>query len=180
MYEILTGPLLWFAFAVFFIGLGARVVLYFLGLDWRLDRVAYKPHMAHGLKGAALSVYRWVLPFGTHSWREKPIFTIMFFAMHAGLVVVPLFLEGHAVMIKSGTGIDWPSIHSNDTSTSVFSCSIVTVSAVFLSRRITNAVRLSEGFRGSLTVDIGRVSFIAESLPTPFTMIVSVRVAIIN
>lgn len=33
MYEILTGPLLWFAFAVFFIGLGARVVLYFLGLD---------------------------------------------------------------------------------------------------------------------------------------------------
>ena len=26
MYEILTGPLLWFAFAVFFIGLGARVV----------------------------------------------------------------------------------------------------------------------------------------------------------
>lgn len=110
MYEILTGPLLWLAFAVFFIGLGARVVLYFLGLDWKLDRVAYKPQMAHGLKGAAISVYRWVLPFGTHSWRSKPIFTIMFFALHIGLVIVPLFLEGHAVMIKSGTGINWPAM----------------------------------------------------------------------
>lgn len=110
MYEILTGPLLWIAFAVFFFGLAARVVLYFLGLDWRLDRVAYKPQMAYGLKGAVRSVYRWILPFGTYSWRAKPIFTIMFFAFHIGLVIVPLFLEGHAVMIKSGTGIDWPSM----------------------------------------------------------------------
>ncbi len=110
MYEILTGPLLWIAFAVFFGGLTARVVLYFMGLDWRLDRVAYKPHMAHGLKGAAISVYRWVLPFGTHSWRAKPIFTVMFFAFHIGLALVPLFLEGHAVMIKSGLGIDWPAM----------------------------------------------------------------------
>jgi nitrate reductase gamma subunit len=110
MYEILTGPLLWLAFAVFFFGLGARVVLYFRGLDWRLDRVAYKPHLNYGLKGAARSVYRWILPFGSHGWRAKPIFTIMFFAFHIGLIIVPLFLEGHAVMIKSGTGIDWPAM----------------------------------------------------------------------
>lgn len=102
MYEILTGPLLWIAFAVFFGGLTARVVLYFMGLDWRLDRVGLLvSHMAHGLKGAAISVYRWVPPFGTHSWRAKPIFTVMFFAFHIGLALVPLFPEGHAVMIKS-------------------------------------------------------------------------------
>lgn len=110
MYEILTGPLLWIAFAVFFVGLGARVVLYFLGLDWRLDRVAYKPQMQYGVKGAVRSVYRWLIPFGTYSWREKPVFTIMFFAFHSGLVIVPLFLEGHAVMIKNGTGINWPAM----------------------------------------------------------------------
>lgn len=110
MYEILTGPLLWIAFAVFFVGLGARVVLYFLGLDWRLDRVAYKPYMAFGIKGAIRSVYRWLLPFGTYSWRAKPIYTTMFFAFHFALVLVPLFLEGHAVMIKNGTGISWPAM----------------------------------------------------------------------
>jgi nitrate reductase gamma subunit len=110
MYEILTGPLLWISFAVFFVGLTARVVLYFKGLDWRLDRVAYKPHMNYGIKGAVRSVYRWLLPFGTHSWRAKPIFTLMFFAFHIGLVIVPVFLEGHAVMIRNGLGIDWPSM----------------------------------------------------------------------
>lgn len=110
MYEILTGPLLWISFAVFFVGLTARVVLYFKGLDWRLDRVAYKPHMNYGIKGAVRSVYRWLLPFGTHSWRAKPIFTLMFFAFHIGLVIVPIFLEGHAVMIRNGLGIDWPSM----------------------------------------------------------------------
>lgn len=110
MYEILTGPLLWIAFAVFFVGLTARVVLYFRGLDWRLDRVAYKPQMKHGIKGAVRSVYRWLLPFGTYSWREKPIFTLMFFSLHIGVVIVPLFLEGHAVMIRNGLGIDWPTM----------------------------------------------------------------------
>jgi len=110
MYEILTGPLLWIAFAVFFVGLTARVVLYFRGLDWRLDRVAYKPQMNYGIKGAVRSVYRWLLPFGTYSWRAKPVFTLMFFAFHIGLVIVPLFLEGHAVMIKNGLGISWPAM----------------------------------------------------------------------
>lgn len=110
MYEILTGPLLWIAFAVFFGGLTARVVMYFRGLDWRLDRVAYKPHMNYGIKGAIRSVYRWLLPFGTHGWRAKPLFTIMFFAFHFGLVIVPLFLEGHAVMIRNGLGIGWPAM----------------------------------------------------------------------
>ncbi|MDY0274169.1 MAG: hypothetical protein RBR42_01875 [Desulfomicrobium sp.] len=110
MYEILTGPLLWIAFAVFFIGLTVRVVLYFRGLDWRLDRVAYKPQMKYGIKGAVRSVGSWLLPFGTHSWRSKPLYTLMFFALHIGVVIVPLFLAGHAVMIKNGLGINWPAM----------------------------------------------------------------------
>lgn len=110
MYEILTGPLLWIAFAVFFVGLTVRVVLYFRGLDWRLDRVAYKPQMKYGIRGAVRSVYSWLLPFGTHGWRAKPIYTLMFFALHIGVVIVPLFLEGHAVMIKNGLGINWPAM----------------------------------------------------------------------
>lgn len=110
MYEILTGPLLWIAFAVFFGGLTVRVVLYFLGLDWRLDRVAYKPHLGLGLKGAFFSVYRWLLPFGTHSWRAKPVYTLMFFAFHIGLVILPLFVEGHAVMLTNALGLAWPAL----------------------------------------------------------------------
>ncbi|BDV01188.1 hypothetical protein TDMWS_12730 [Thermodesulfomicrobium sp. WS] len=110
MYALLTGPLLWFSFAVFFIGLGVRVVLYFRGLDWRLDRVAYTTQLPYGLKGAWRSVYKWLIPFGTHSWREKPVFTLAFFVFHIGLVVVPLFLEGHVVMIRNGIGLSWPTL----------------------------------------------------------------------
>jgi hypothetical protein len=41
MYEFVTGPLAWLAFAVFFIGNIVRLVFYVRGLDWKLDRVTY-------------------------------------------------------------------------------------------------------------------------------------------
>ena len=51
MYQFITGPLLWLSFGIFFVGLGARVVLYIRGLDWRLDRVAYRAHIGQGAVG---------------------------------------------------------------------------------------------------------------------------------
>ena len=82
MYEFLTGPMLWAAFLIFVIGLARRVVLYIRGLDWRLERVAYGPGRKIGMKGAISSVLQWLVPFGTHSWRRQPYFTIAFFLFH--------------------------------------------------------------------------------------------------
>lgn len=110
MYEFLTGPMLWVTFTVFIVGCIWRVVQYVRGLSWQLDRVAYRPHFALGAKHALKSVFYWLVPFGSRSWREKPGMTILFFAFHIGIVFVPLFLEAHAVVAKQRLGIDWPSM----------------------------------------------------------------------
>ena len=72
MYEFVTGPLAWLAFSVFFFGVIARVVLYIRGLDWKLDRVTYTVNVSHGIQGALRSIFLWLFPFGTHSWRFYP------------------------------------------------------------------------------------------------------------
>lgn len=110
MYQFITGPLLWLSFGVCFVGLIVRVVRYIQGLDWKLDRVAYKAHPIQGLKGALSSIIHWLIPYGSHGWRAKPLYTTIFFAFHVGLVVTPLFLQGHATIIQQRWGIHWPSI----------------------------------------------------------------------
>lgn len=110
MYAFLTGPFLWFVFAVFFVGLAWRVVWYVKGLSWQLDRVAYRAFPAAGAKGAARSIGFWLLPYGTHNWRQKPLFTAVFFGFHIGAVLVPLFLAGHAELLRERLGLAWPSL----------------------------------------------------------------------
>ena len=66
MYEFVRGPLALISFAIFFIGIIARVVWYVKGLDWRLDRVAYTEKMDYGIRGALRSIFHWVLPFNNN------------------------------------------------------------------------------------------------------------------
>lgn len=110
MYDFLTGPLLWLSLAVFVGGCVWRVVKYVKGLAWQLDRVAYTAHPVPGIKGALRSVFLWLIPFKTASWRQKPVFTIMFFVFHIGMVMIPLFLYAHAMLIRESWGIYWPAL----------------------------------------------------------------------
>ena len=110
MYQFITGPLLWLTFIVFVCGLAWRIYWYVKGLDWKLDRVAYGYHRAYGWRGAIRSIVAWIVPFGARGWKVKPIFTIMFFVFHLGIVVTPIFLLGHAVILKQRFGISWPAL----------------------------------------------------------------------
>ncbi len=76
MYEFVTGPLAWLAFGIFFVGIVVRLVLYVRGLDWKLDRVTYSVNTSYGVKGAVRSIVYWLMPFGTHSWRNNPMLTL--------------------------------------------------------------------------------------------------------
>ncbi len=109
-YAFLTGPAFVISLLVFFVGLSVRLVRYFLGLDWRLERVAYRPNMEQGMKGGLWSIYKWLLPFGTAGWRAQPFFTICFFMLHFGAVLVPLFLIGHNVVLEENFGFSLPSL----------------------------------------------------------------------
>jgi len=104
MYEFVTGPLAWLSFAVFFIGIIVRVVLYIRGLDWKADRVTYRVNVAYGVRGALRSIIFWLFPYGTHSWRNNPWFTFWVFLMHIGLLLTPLFLLGHNVLLRERWG----------------------------------------------------------------------------
>ena len=105
MYDFVTGPLAWLAFSVFFVGVITRVVLYIRGLDWKLDRVTYTVNVSYGIKGALRSIFQWLFPFGTHSWRFYPFMTILVFAFHIGLLLTPVFLIAHNVMMWERWGI---------------------------------------------------------------------------
>jgi nitrate reductase gamma subunit len=105
MYEFVTGPLAWLSFLIFFFGVIARAVLYVRGLDWKLDRVAYKPYWwPHGVRGAVRSVVAWLLPFGSAGWRQNPGFTLAVFVFHIGLLVTPVFLLAHNLILRERWG----------------------------------------------------------------------------
>ncbi|MCK5313100.1 MAG: hypothetical protein KAJ62_13370 [Desulfobacteraceae bacterium] len=107
MHNFLTGIFFWIALSVCLIGMLVRFVLYFKGLSWQLDRVAYKAHPIQGFKGAMRSIYKWLVPFGTYGWRTQPFMAIIFFGFHIGAVFVPLFLAGHNVFLESKTGFSF-------------------------------------------------------------------------
>lgn len=106
----LAGPGLVISLLVFVVGMIWRVVWYIRGLDWQQDRVAYRPHLKRGLKGAAHSVVAWLVPFGTHAWRNAPFFTLLTFFFHLGVVIVPLFLAGHSMLLRQAVGFGLPTI----------------------------------------------------------------------
>ncbi len=105
MYQFVTGPLLWFSFMVFFIGCIVRIVLYIKGLAWQADRVAYTAHFSFGIKGAIRSIFFWLLPGGTRSWRNNPVFTTLFFVFHLGLIITPIFLTAHNIILRERWGV---------------------------------------------------------------------------
>jgi nitrate reductase gamma subunit len=110
MYQFITGPLLWLSFAVFIIGMILRIVLYIKGLNWQMDRVAYTVYPIAGIKGALRSIFFWIFPFGTRSWRTKPGMTVLFFVFHIGLVITPIFLQAHNIILKERWGISFWTI----------------------------------------------------------------------
>ncbi|MBC2715050.1 MAG: respiratory nitrate reductase subunit gamma [Desulfobacteraceae bacterium] len=132
MYDFLTGPGLWLSIGICLTGLCVRGVLYVKGLNWQLDRVAYTAHPKAGMKGALRSIFFWVLPFGTRSWRAQPLMTVLFFVFHIGAVGVPLFLSAHNMVLQEKLGFSFVSI--NQTAADIMSWGVI-ISAVFLTLR---------------------------------------------
>jgi hypothetical protein len=137
MYQFVTGPLLWLAFIVFFIGLLSKMVLYFKGLDWQLDRVTYGVNVSYGIKGAIRSIIYWLLPFGTRSWRVNPGFTILVFVFHFCLMFTPIFLQAHNLILKERWGISFWTL--SDFSADFLTVAMLVAAFFIILRRIALA-----------------------------------------
>ena len=110
MLEFLTGPMLVASLGIFFAGLALRALLYFKGLDQKLERIAYSRFMASGLKGAAASIFKWIVPFASRGWRAAVPNAIPFILLHLGAVLLPFFLLGHTIVLEDVTGISLPAL----------------------------------------------------------------------
>ncbi|NNG00462.1 MAG: hypothetical protein HKM93_13835 [Desulfobacteraceae bacterium] len=134
MYDFVSGPLAWLSFIIFFVGIIYRIIWYVRGLDWQMDRVAYRPHRKYGIKGAARSIFYWLLPFGTRSWRYYPSFTIMVFVFHFGLLFSPLFLPAHNIMLEQAVGFGLPTI--SESAADVLTILVILAAVFIIMRRI--------------------------------------------
>jgi nitrate reductase gamma subunit len=94
MYAFLTGPALWATFIIFIGGLVVRFA-FLAGLSRERDRVFYNhADMSWGWR----SIIHWLIPLGSVSVRQQPIFALVFYVFHVCLLAVPLFLNAHNLL----------------------------------------------------------------------------------
>ena len=159
MYEFVTGPLAWLSLGIFFIGLIYRLVWYIRGLNWLLDRVAYTQHVSYGVKGALRSIFYWVMPYGTTSWRKNPGFTFLVFILHIGLLATPIFLNGHNILLMERWGFSFWTI--SESSADVLTAVVIAAIVCLILRRLAKPeVRLITDTRDYLMLLMAVAPFI--------------------
>ncbi len=129
MYGFASGPLVWIAFIVFIGGMIYQFVR-LLTLA-KKDKVIY-PYMS--LKYSLRSLFHWIVPFGSKNMRSRYEVTVMSFAFHICLVMLPIFLTAHIVMFAFAWGPRWATLPG---STTTFMTILVILAAIFfLGRRL--------------------------------------------
>ncbi|MBW2368648.1 MAG: nitrate reductase [Deltaproteobacteria bacterium] len=101
MYDFLIGPALWIAAVFFVVGLLIRMAFLF-GLSRERDRVLYN-HVSFGW--AARSVIQWLIPLGSASLRQQPVFGLMVYLFHLALLATPIFLDAHNIFLDEAWGV---------------------------------------------------------------------------
>lgn len=124
MYEFVSGPLVWIAFAVFLGGMAYQLVTMLRSA--KKDKVIY-PYMS--LKYSLRSLFHWVIPFASRNMRARYEMTLVTFAFHICLVLLPIFLTAHIVMFASAWGARWSAISE---SAATFMTIIVILASLFL------------------------------------------------
>jgi len=159
MYQFVTGPLAWLAFGVFFIGCIVRIVLYIKGLHWQMDRVTYRVNVSYGIKGALRSIFYWLIPFGTQSWRNNAGLNIVVFIFHFGLIFTPIFLLAHNILLKERWGFAIGSM--SEATADVLTILVIVSGIILILRRIAYPeVRLITNAHDRLIMAISLAPFI--------------------
>ncbi len=129
MYNFVSGPLVWIAGIVFIGGMIYQLVR--LLTMAKKDKVIY-PYMS--FKYSLRSLFHWLVPFAGKNMRDRYEVTIVSFAFHLCLLLLPIFLTAHIVMFAFSWGPRWVSLSQSAAS---FMTIVVILAAVFfLFRRI--------------------------------------------
>ena len=104
MYQFVTGPLAWIAFAVFFVGLIVRDDLVHPRAGLAADRVSLYRAPVSMASRARFDPCFLARSLGTHGWRFYPGYTVLVFVFHIGLLFTPIFLLAHNLMLRGAMG----------------------------------------------------------------------------
>lgn len=106
IYNLVTGPLAWIAWAIFILGSIYRLVsMYALARQKDASSIAYMS-LPYGLR----SIVRWLIPFGTMGWKSDPLMTVTTFSFHICFILVAVFLSAHVVFWDTAFGISFWSL----------------------------------------------------------------------
>jgi len=103
IYNLVTGPLVWVSLIIFFGGLIGKFV-YLTNLAKNKDPFVFN---YLSFKHALRSIFIWFVPFATMNMRNNPVMTVVTFAFHICLILVPIFALAHVIMWQEAWGISW-------------------------------------------------------------------------
>lgn len=104
--EFARGPLFRITFAIMVLGLARNVILAVWGIA-----VSYYQAGSQDVPFKAIlkRTFNWIVPF-KQLYRVRPIYSIISFIFHVGLILVPVFLYAHVSLWRGTLGFGWPSL----------------------------------------------------------------------
>ena len=130
VYNIVTGPLAWVSFILFFGGIIFRLVR-LLVLVRKTEKFIFT-YMS--LKYSLRSIFHWLVPFAATNWRQRPVLTVVTFVFHLGLLIVPIFLLSHVVLWDEAWNLSWGTLP--DGLADVLTLIVIACCIFFLVRRL--------------------------------------------
>lgn len=130
-YNVVSGPLAWVAFILFFGGSIYRIFS-------MLKLVAEKEKFIFSYMSwrySLRSILHWMTPFATVNWRRQPVLTVVTFAFHICLMATPIFLLSHVVLWDEAFNISWWTLP--DVVADVMTIIVILGAIYFLVRRLT-------------------------------------------
>jgi len=104
--EFGQGPLFRFAFVLMALGLARIFVLTLVNVAEAYRR---NPDKIINYREVFNKTVAWFIPAG-RLWRKRPVYSLVSFLFHAGLILVPLFLAAHVSLWRQSTGFGWFSL----------------------------------------------------------------------
>lgn len=128
MYDFASGTLVWVAFIVFAGGIVYQIAS--MVQSAKKDKVIPYMSLKYGLR----SLFHWVIPFASRNMRQRYEVTIVTFAFHLCLVLLPIFLTAHVVMFASAWGPQWTTV--SEGSATALTVLVILAGLFFLIRRL--------------------------------------------
>ncbi len=131
LYDLVRGPLVWIAFALFIFGSIYRLVSMYLLT--KKEKVVF-PYM--DFKFGMRSIFHWIIPYASMNMRLRPFFTAMSFLFHIFLLLTPIFVFAHIVVWNQFWGISW--WYFSDSVANIMTIIVVIIGIGLIFRRIAD------------------------------------------